>query len=235
MSDEHEIECLADALAVAQGEFPPIPLDGEATIPMKNGKSFGFKYATLPAILGIVRPILSKHYISVVQIINDGALCTQLRYRDEMIESRIPMPANVADWKAFGGAITYARRYALVAMLGIAGEEDADATIADDAEGSPPPASQERQPAPAGRWEQGDDLVYTWEGEGDPDDAGYRALYTLLAKALQPRDWTPAEAEAAHKFAEANRKIIGTLPDGGRKKIEEYWSALPDPETGEVA
>ena len=40
----------------------------------------------------------------------------------------------------------------------------------------------------------------------------------MLAKALKPREWTPAEAEAAHKFAEANRKVIGTLRTGAGKR-----------------
>lgn len=101
----------------------------------------------------------------------------------------------------------------------------------------PPPAAtpeQEQPPARTGRWVQGDDLAYAWDGEGEPDEAAYRELYAELARAMQPRNWTPDEAVAAHRLAEANRKVIGTLPDGGRKKIEEYWASLPDPETGEV-
>lgn len=100
-----------------------------------------------------------------------------------------------------------------------------------------PPANDNEPPARhTGRWVLGEeDGAYAWDGEGEPDDEAWRELYTQLALKLQPRDWTPEDTWLAHRIAEANRELIGKLPEGGRKKIEEYWAALPNAETGEVA
>jgi hypothetical protein len=47
-----------------------------------------------------------------------------------MIESVMPVPRGDLDWQSWGSAITYARRYALTAILGVAPEDDDDATQA---------------------------------------------------------------------------------------------------------
>ena len=231
---------IAERVSAAKAEIGPVPKNAFN----QHGK---YKYASVDDVYHAVRPVMAKH----------GLDCKLTRTEKAIVESAKGTPwlhltyevwleaAGVAEARqvrdialpltgpqAFEAAVSYVKKQYLRGRFEIeTGEYDADETAPATADDPVPAAA----PAPTGRWEQGDDLVYTWEGEGEPDDPAYRSLYALLAKALQPREWTPAEAEAAHKFAEANRKVIGTLPDGGRKKIEEYWSALPDPETGEVA
>ena len=209
-----------------------------------------YKYAGIDQVYDMLRPIMAAQQVDLrIDILTSETERVPNAKGGESVWLRLSAALNLAcpeeaedpvtrhlflpltGPQSFEAAISYLAKQFLRQRFQLAtGEDDADATAPQDAV-----PEQERQPAQDGRWVQGEDLAYEWDGEGEPDDAAYRSLYALLAKALQPREWTPAEAEAAHKIAEANRKIIGTLPDGGRKKIEEYWSALPDPETGEVA
>jgi hypothetical protein len=114
------------ALAAAQGEFGPIFKD--ATNP-----HFKNRYATLSAILEGVRPVLSKHGIALVQraitISNERfAIETILAHgaSDTEITSETPMLLGRFDQQQFGSSMTYAKRYSLMAVLGIAAEDDDD-------------------------------------------------------------------------------------------------------------
>lgn len=106
---------------------------------MKNASNtkqgFGYKYAPLGEILDAVRPILTKHGFSVVQTVGtEGgmiAVRTMLLHESgQKIESEMMLPpADVKgtnDIQQMGASITYARRYMITALLGIAGEEDTD-------------------------------------------------------------------------------------------------------------
>ena len=135
------------ALAAAQGEFEVIKFDKEASIPTRKGGLIKFKYASHGAVIKATRGALSKHGIAVTQIMRDGKLVTQLRGYGEVIESELPMPGAIDDWKVFGGALTYAKRYGRSSILDVAADEDTDATIAN--EGPPTQRRQQREPAPA--------------------------------------------------------------------------------------
>ena len=126
------MSALAKALAEAQAEFPVIERGKEVRVQTKNGGSYTFSYAPLEVINAAVRPILGKHGLSVSQLLGniDGkpALRTLLLHADgEQLEDSCPLPVN-GDMSAqeFGSLVTYFRRYALVAVLGIATEEDDD-------------------------------------------------------------------------------------------------------------
>jgi ERF superfamily len=86
--------------------------------------------------LDIVRKTLSKHEIAAVQAtaIDHGAGIVRVTTRlchssGEWLASDWPVcpPDDVASPKHMGAALTYARRYALLALVGIAGEDDLDA------------------------------------------------------------------------------------------------------------
>jgi hypothetical protein len=95
---------------------------------------FHSQYASLDAILAMVRPILAKNGLAVIQFATgDGTFAsvttTLLHESGEYIESDplIIKPIKL-DAQAIGSAISYARRYTLNSMLGIAGtNEDDDA------------------------------------------------------------------------------------------------------------
>ena len=129
---------LAAALAKAQGELVNPEKSLEATIrPEGRGAAErSFRYAPLSSGLDIVRKTLGQHEIATVQTtaIDQTAglvnLTTVLAHSSgEWIASDWPVCAiaDTATPHRMGAALTYARRYALFTLVGIAGEDDVDA------------------------------------------------------------------------------------------------------------
>ena len=121
------------ALAAAQGEFPPIPRDKTVTVRTRDRGSYSFSYAPLDAILGACRPVLAKHGLAITQLLDAGALTTELRHKDGgVISASFAFPNIPESPQQLGSLLTYLRRYAIVALLGVAAEEDDDAGQAAD-------------------------------------------------------------------------------------------------------
>jgi hypothetical protein len=132
------IAALATALAKAQIELtnPEKSLVGTIEPQRGEGGARQFRYAPLSSGLEIVRKTLGQHEIATVQttaidqvagIVN---LTTVLAHSSgEWIASDWPVCAvtETARPHRMGAALTYARRYALFALVGIAGEDDLDA------------------------------------------------------------------------------------------------------------
>ena len=122
---------IAAALAKAQAGFKNPPRNKEVKVNSQRG-AYSFKYATLDAILDAVRKPLSDAGLCVVQIPGKESLETRLIHDSgECLSSRIPLFVSQQGAQAYGSALTYARRYALAAMLGIAADEDDDGNAAD--------------------------------------------------------------------------------------------------------
>ena len=150
------IACLAAALAKAQVELTNPEKSLVATIrPNSPGEAErSFRYAPLSSGLDIVRKTLGQHEIATVQttaidqtagIVN---LTTVLAHASgEWIASDWPVCAisETATPHRMGSALTYARRYALFTLVGIAGEDDIDAP---DLKAPMPTASAAAKPAP---------------------------------------------------------------------------------------
>jgi hypothetical protein len=132
------IATIAGALAKAQAELTNPEKSLVATIqsPFPREADRTFRYASLASGLDIVRKVLGKHEIATVQMtaIDREAgliqLTTTLAHSSgEWVSSDWPV-CPVADTAAphkMGAALTYARRYALFTLVGIAGEDDLDA------------------------------------------------------------------------------------------------------------
>src|SRR5580693_6355317 len=132
------IAALATALAKAQIELanPEKSLIGTIEPQRGQGGPRQFRYAPLSSGLEIVRKTLGQHEIATVQTtaINQAAgivnLTTVLAHSSgEWIASDWPVcaVAETARPHRMGAALTYARRYALFTLVGIAGEDDLDA------------------------------------------------------------------------------------------------------------
>src|SRR6266851_2020851 len=132
------IGSLAAALAKAQAELVNPEKSLVATIrPDGPGAAErSFRYAPLSSGLDIVRKTLGQHEIATVQTtaIDQAAgivnLTTVLAHASgEWIASDWPVCpiAEMASPQRMGAALTYARRYALFTLVGIAGEDDLDA------------------------------------------------------------------------------------------------------------
>ena len=160
------IGTLAAALAKAQIELVNPDKSMLAAIEA-SGRAEGnqiFRYAPLSSGLDIVRKTLGRHEIATVQttaIDQAGAfvnLTTLLAHSSgEWISSDWPVcPLDeMASPKRMGAALTYARRYALFALVGIAGEDDLDAPDLNRDEaaefGARKPASTVRVPSNGGK------------------------------------------------------------------------------------
>jgi hypothetical protein len=132
------IAALASALAKAQIELANPEKSLVGTIEPENGKgrALQFHYAPLSSGLEIVRKTLGQHEIATVQTtaIDQAAgvvnLTTVLAHSSgEWIASDWPV-CPIAETERphrMGAALTYARRYALFTLVGIAGEDDLDA------------------------------------------------------------------------------------------------------------
>ena len=132
------IGAIAAALAKAQGELanPEKSLTATIPSPFPREDARTFRYAPLSSGLEIVRKCLGKHEIAAVQTTTIDAenglirLTTMLAHSSgEWVSSDWPV-CSVSETTAphrMGAALTYARRYALFTLVGIAGEDDADA------------------------------------------------------------------------------------------------------------
>jgi hypothetical protein len=121
---------LTAALAKAQTAFPTVTRSKTVTVTTKTGGSYKFSYAPLDTILDAVRKPLADNGLAVVQLIDRGDLVTILLHESGgSLEGRTEIPAT-PDVQGLGSAITYLRRYAIQALLGIAAEEDDDGNSA---------------------------------------------------------------------------------------------------------
>ena len=134
----HKIGALATALAKAQAEIanPEKSLTATIESPFPREGQRTFRYASLSTGLDIVRKCLGQHEIATVQttaIDRDSGLIklttTLIHASGEWVSSDWPVcPASeTAAPHRMGAALTYARRYALFTLVGIAGEDDLDA------------------------------------------------------------------------------------------------------------
>jgi ERF superfamily len=132
------VAALASALAKAQAEL--INPEKSLTATIRSGRpgegERSFRYAPLSSGLDIVRKTLGQHEIATLQTtaIDQAAgmvnLTTTLAHASgEWIASDWPVCpiAETANPQRMGAALTYARRYALFTLVGIAGEDDIDA------------------------------------------------------------------------------------------------------------
>jgi hypothetical protein len=149
------IGSIAAALAKAQAQLinPEKSLVGTIRSEQaSSGSERSFRYAPLSSGLDIVRKTLSQYKIATVQTtsINETAGIVQLstvlaHASGEWIASDWPVCAinETATPHRMGAALTYARRYALFTLVGIAGEDDLDAP---DLVAPTPPTSQSKAP-----------------------------------------------------------------------------------------
>ncbi len=144
MTTSPEIGKIAAALAKAQGAFGKVIKESTAKLKGKTeaGKvyDYSYTYATLGDTIAAIRVALSLNEIAVLQPAtfdhNQATVTTRLIHSSgQWIASDISMPVAGDKAQAVGSAITYGRRYALQAMVGLAPDDDDGAA----AQANPPP------------------------------------------------------------------------------------------------
>src|SRR5882757_7687702 len=165
---------ISGALAKAQAELtnPEKSLVATVRSPFPREADRTFRYAPLSSGLDIVRKSLGRHEIATIQsteIDKEGGLLrltTILAHSSgEWVSSEWPVCpiSNIASAQRMGAALTYARRYALFTLVGIAGEDDLDAPDLDATSKTgvvEPPRSDHRSPS------TGDAAVAARAGDG---------------------------------------------------------------------
>ena len=127
MNKSESIKNLAVALAKFQGK-----VSNPSNSKTVSAGKFSYKYAPLDEVLNLVRPLLSENGLSVIQapMSNEGNVSVStilLHDSGEYIELEpITLKMDKITAQGAGSATTYARRYALSAVLGIASEDDDD-------------------------------------------------------------------------------------------------------------
>lgn len=144
------IGTIAAALAKAQAELtnPEKTLTATIRSPFPREEDRTFRYASLASGLDIVRKTLSHQEIATIQTTRIESATGQIHLTTllahssgEWISSDLPV-CQARETEAphrMGAALTYARRYALFALVGIAGEDDLDAPDAITTSAKPPP------------------------------------------------------------------------------------------------
>jgi ERF superfamily len=131
-SSSATIGAIATALAKAQAELTNPEKTLTATITAPSGERT-FRYASLATGLDLIRKCLGQHEIAVMQttaLAQGQIMLTTLLVHasGEWVSSLWPVcSAAVPSAHVKGAALTYARRYALFTLVGIAGEDDLDA------------------------------------------------------------------------------------------------------------
>src|SRR6266446_2375285 len=222
------IATIAAALAKAQVELSNPEKSLVATIrsPFPREADRTFRYAPLSSGLDIVRKSLGRHEIATIQAtgIDKEAgllrLTTVLAHSSgEWISSDWPVCqiSDIASAQRMGAALTYARRYALFTLVGIAGEDDLDAP---DLGAAPKPAAEQ---AAAGK--------RTAPGDGKlPESSVARSvlgvqLSASLRESLIEQMAAINSADAAAAWAHRNLPAKNTLTAADAKMVEERFRA----------
>src|SRR5262245_54071949 len=230
------IASIAAALAKAQVELTNPEKSLVATIrsPFPREADRTFRYAPLSSGLDIVRKSLGQYEIATIQAtgIDKEAgllrLTTVLAHSSgEWISSEWPVCqiSDIASAQRMGAALTYARRYALFTLVGIAGEDDLDAP---DLGAAPKPAAELPQPggqssgqAAAGK--------RTAAGDGKPEPSARSVLGVQLSASLRESliEQMAAlnSADEAAAWAHRNVPAKNSLTAADAKIVEERFRA----------
>lgn len=122
---------IASALAKAQGQIKTAIKDTKGQI----GQNRTYKYADLGSVFDACKKALNDNGISIVQRTDFNGpeiwLETMLLHTSgDVIMGRYPLRPTQDTPQAYGSALTYARRYALSAMVGVVADEDDDGASA---------------------------------------------------------------------------------------------------------
>lgn len=231
------IAAISAALAEAQAELTNVPRNREVEVKKDSKALYTFTYATLDSILDLIRPVLSAKGLAFTQtLLPAGKLMvvtTLAHSSGEWFRSYLPIETSGTS-QVLGSAISYAKRYAITAMLGITAEDDDDANAADGntvkklepVAPKAPPKPPAKPAAPAetpeqktARWWAGDDLQIPklrlswqeWQAkvlkaiEGAPSKAHVDRLMADNAYSLNALQ---AEVPAAHAVISAAVKGV---------------------------
>ena len=203
MKTSDNIEHLSTALAAAQGALKNPPKN-------KVNPHFKSRYVDLSDGLDAIRECLSKNGLAFIQgtSISDGmiVLNTRITHKSgQWLESDYPV-GGLGRPQEMGSAMTYARRYALFSLVGVAGEDDDDGNAAQAAEAAPVKGKAAKQMEPGLTPDDSEKLMGVIKGAMD-----------FCETAPQLSDW-----------ATENKDKIAMLLPAHRKDLQDYYKSRRD-------
>lgn len=202
---------LCAALAKAQGKIQHAAQD-------KTNPHYGNRYATLADVWDACREPLSANGLSVVQLPSivhgqSGAVVkvvTRLQHATgQYLATTLTMPLSKTDAQGVGAAITYARRYSLAAIVGVAPDDDDDGNAA-AGKGQASAGQQRRQQPQRQRRDEpprGTQRTTTSSGKGTGGKAGN-------GKPAKFAEGTP-EHEAHKQLVQTGKRYLAACKAAG--------------------
>lgn len=216
---------LMTALAKAQGEIEGAKKDS-------TNPHFKSNYADLASVWSAIREPLAKNGLAITQWprVVSGAveIETILAFGEQFISDVLWMPCTKMDAHGIGSAITYGRRYALMAIAGVAPEDD-DANAAVGHPGSAGGGTEFRPPGPRRQSSWGDGGKPAAVAEAARDGLTQGAAPKPLSKATPPKA-TPAEAKAAKVKAATDKRVEALKSQSvwTRAQLDQFWAENKD-------
>ena len=211
----NQFEKLFAALAAAQGVLAGAAKD-------KTNPHFRSAYADLASVWEACRGPLSKNGLSVVQLCSAAGAVVTVRTilghsSGQWIAESLSMRSAVETPQGIGSCITYARRYALAAMVGVAPEDD---------DGN---AASGTKPAPAAPRPAVVESVYKPKDEQVPTEDDATVRYATLIKALEEIEKAGGWNADDHKanWRAKHRKEAAGLSDVQSLELTKRFQAVP--------
>lgn len=131
------MKAISEAMAKAFAQI-------EGAVKGKTNPAFRSKYADLAAVVDAIKPALAEHGLFFRQVTHnaEGGVCIETIIHHASGESLacgpLFVPASKHDAQGYGSALTYARRYSLMAAFGVPAEDDdGNAAVASKPERKP--------------------------------------------------------------------------------------------------
>lgn len=198
MKTSEQTDQLSTALAAAQGTLKNPPK-------LKTNPHFKSQYVDLSDGLAAIRECFSKHNLSFIQgtsVIDSGmiVLHTRISHKSgQWIESDYPV-GGLGRPQEMGSAMTYARRYSLFSMVGVAGEDDDDGNAAQAAETTPaakPKKAEAKQMEPGMKPEDSENFLKIAQ-----------AAMQMAGNVNELSQWAADNKEDIGKLMPAHRNIL---------------------------
>lgn len=191
----------SDTIAKLAAALVQVQATVEGAVKGKKNPAFGgSKYADLSSVWDACREQLVTNGLTVVQfpgemVDNRMTMTTQLSHESgEWMRGTLSIPLTKADAQGYGSAVTYARRYALAAVVGVCPEDD---------DGNAASQRAPRQEAPAERISDDQrNVLMTLAQQSGADMKGFCTFYKIDAlPALPAARFEHAEAMLSKKLA----------------------------------
>jgi len=204
MKTSESIEHLSTALAAAQGALKNPPKN-------KINPHFKSRYVDLSDGLDAIRECYAKHGLAFVQgtSVMDGIIILNTRIvhkSGQWLESDYPV-GGLGKPQEMGSAMTYARRYSLFGLVGVAGEDDDDGNAAQAADATPVKAKAAPKQMEPGM---------------QPKDS---EEFLKVAKEAMDGSRTLEELST---WATVNTKSIGMMIPAHRAELQDIYKAYRD-------